>query len=223
MEICVDSRESRSDVPRWLARLGYAITTAELAVGDYAIADKLLVERKAANDLALSIMDGRLFGQAELLASADAKMACVVIEGSLGELYSSIDPEAVAGALSTLTLYYGLPVIPTPSPEHTARLIGRLARHVTEGLGYEIALRAAKPKTDGGRAQYLVEGLPGVGAETARKLILHFGSAAAVFAAGEAELCAVRGIGAKTARGILDALHARPTAFRSTKGAALGE
>lgn len=222
MDIHVDSRESRSDVPRWLSRLGYTTTTAELAMGDYAIGKKVLVERKAANDLALSIMDGRLFGQAELLASADAKMACVVIEGSLGELYSAIDPEAVAGALSTLTLYYGLPVIPTPSAEHTARLLGRLARHATEGLGYEIALRAGKPKTDGGRAQYLVEGLPGVGAETARKLILHFGSAAAVFAAGESDLCAVKGIGAKTARGILDALHARPTAFRSTKGAALG-
>lgn len=221
MEIIVDSRESRSDVPRWLDRLGYTTTTVELAVGDYAIADKVLVERKAANDLALSILDGRLFGQAELLASANAKVPCIVIEGSLADLYSAIDPEAVAGALSTLTLYYGLSVIPTPSGEHTARLIGRLARHTTEGLGYEIALRAAKPKTDGGRAQFLVEGLPGVGAETARKLILHFGSAAAVFAATEADLCAVRGIGAKTARGILDALHARPTAFRSTKGAAL--
>lgn len=221
MEIQVDSRESRSDVPRWLARLGYTTAAAELAVGDYAIGDKVLVERKAANDLVASILDGRLFGQAELLASAHAKVSCIVIEGSLADLYSSIDPEAVAGALSTLTLYYSLPVIPTPSAEHTARLIGRFARHTTEGLGYEIALRAAKPKTDGGRAQYLVEGLPGVGAETARKLITHFGSAAAVFAATEAELCAVRGIGAKTARGILDALHARPTAFRSTKGVAL--
>lgn len=71
MDIHVDSRESRSDVPRWLSRLGYTTTTAELAMGDYAIGEKVLVERKAANDLALSIMDGRLFGQAELLASAD--------------------------------------------------------------------------------------------------------------------------------------------------------
>lgn len=31
MEICIDSR---SDVPRWLSRLGYTTTTDELAVGE---------------------------------------------------------------------------------------------------------------------------------------------------------------------------------------------
>lgn len=214
-EIIIDSRETRSEVPRWLERLGVATGQAEMQVGDYMVADAFLVERKAANDFALSIMDGRLFGQAELLASNEAR-GMIVVEGSLAEINSAIDPEALAGALSALVVFFEMPVITVPGPEQTARLLARLARHVTEGLGYEIPLRK-KPKFDGSLAQFLVEGLPGVGPETARKLIGHFGTPRQVFAASAADLQQVKGIGGKTAASIQTALDARPTGYRSTK------
>ncbi|MCL4682447.1 MAG: hypothetical protein KJZ92_14410 [Rhodocyclaceae bacterium] len=54
--VIIDSRESRSEVPRWLERLGVATEQAEMQVGDYLVADAFLVERKAANDFALSII-----------------------------------------------------------------------------------------------------------------------------------------------------------------------
>lgn len=66
-------------------------------------------------------------------------------------------------------------------------------------------------------SQYLVEGLPGVGPETARKLISHFGSARDVFAASVTELRACKGIGPMTAEGITAALDLVPTSFRVTK------
>lgn len=56
-----------------------------------------------------------------------------------------------------------MPVLVVPGPEQTARLLARMVRHATEGLGYEIPLRAKKQRPDGAMAQYLVEGLPGVG------------------------------------------------------------
>lgn len=215
--ITVDSRESRCNVPTWLNRFGFQTEIAELPVGDYRIGDDLAIERKDANDFALSVMDGRLFGQAELLASTFQHTA-VIVEGDLADIYSRIEPEALAGALSSLVIFFRIPVITVRNEEATARLIGRLGKHATEGLGYEIALRAGKPKHDGGLAQYLVEGLPGVGAETARRLIQHFGSASRVFGASKDELQQVRGIGAKTASGIRSALEYTPTSFRSTKG-----
>lgn len=214
--VTVDHRESRCAVPSWLNRLGFQTEVAELPVGDYRIGDKVAIERKDANDFALSVMDGRLFGQAELLASTFPNCA-IVVEGDLSSVYSKIEPEALAGALSALVVFFQMPVITVRDEEATARLIGRLGKHATEGLGYEIALRTSKPKHDGGLAQYLVEGLPGVGAETARRLLQHFGSPGNVFAAGANELQQVKGIGAKTATGIRAALDYAPSSFRSTK------
>lgn len=55
-----------------LRRAGVPFVQQELAAGDYQIGDVLL-ERKSANDLAASILDGRLFPQAEALSNAAAR------------------------------------------------------------------------------------------------------------------------------------------------------
>lgn len=219
--LLVDSRESRCEVPIWLRKLGYATESAELAVGDYHAPGLVIIERKAAGDFVSSLLDSRLFGQAELLAAHDDR-AVMIIEGTLDRVRSDIQPEALAGALSALSMYYRLSVLPTTGPEQTARVIGRLMLHRSTGLGYEINLRTAKPKVDGAVSQYLVEGLPGIGPAMARKLLAHFGSAAAVFGASSAQLQAVKGVGAKMADALQRALHHRPTWFRDTKGPAPG-
>lgn len=220
--LLVDSRESRSEVPAWLAKLGYATQSTELQVGDYHAPGYVLVERKSAVDFVTSLMDSRLLGQAEMLASHDDR-AVMIIEGGLDKVRSAMQPEAVAGALSALTMYYGLTVLPTTGPEQTARVLGRLLIHRVNGLGYDIATRVAKPKVDGAISQYLVEGMPGVGPQVARRLLEHFGSAAAVFAASSVELQGVKGVGAKMADAMLQALHHKPSAFRDTKGPAPGQ
>lgn len=218
MTVCitVDSRESRCGVPGWLSRLGYQTETAELPVADYRVGDLLGVERKTAQDFVASVLDGRLFGQAELLTCSFGH-AAIIVEGSLASVRASVEPEALAGAMSALVVFFRVPIITVEDEEAAARLIGRLARHVTDGLGYEIPLRVNKPKHDGGMAQYLVEGLPGVGAETARRLLRHFGSPACVFAASVPELQEVKGVGAKTALNIRAALNHAPTSFLETK------
>lgn len=108
-----------------------------------------------------------------------------------------------------------------PSSDSSARLLARMHKHLTEGLGYEVATRVAKPRVapDGAMSQYLVSGLPGVGPELARRLVMHFGSAGAVFAASEKDLCSVKGIGTGTARKIVESLQLRPSNFRTTKAA----
>jgi ERCC4-type nuclease len=217
LRLLVDSRESRSAVPGHLRRFGHAFDMVELSAGDYAVPGKFVLERKASNDFVASIEDGRLFGQAELLAGHHDQ-PFIVLEGSIESLHSAMNPESIAGALSALAVFYQIQILPSPSPEFSARQIGRLQRHYCAGLGYDIPSRVLKPRTDGGRSQYLVEGLPGVGAAACRSLLTHFGSAAAVFAADEASLSAVKGIGAKTAKGIRQALEYRPTGYRSTKG-----
>ena len=216
--LLVDSQERRSGIGPRLSRMGFPVRTKKLPAGDYALPGSFLIERKEANDFVTSIMDGHLFHQAELLAS-QADRPLMILEGSLDEIYSGIDPESIAGALSALVLFYGIAILPTSDVDGTARLIGRLIRHATRGLGYEIPMRTDKPRCDSGAALFLVEGLPGVGPGMARKLLQYFKTPARIFAADANELRAVKGVGPITSASILGALNTAPTAFRSTKTA----
>jgi len=214
--LLVDSREKRSGIGKRISSLGYSVKTKKLSIGDYSLPGKFIIERKEANDFVTSIMNGHLFHQAELLAS-HADQPFIILEGNLGDTYSAIDPESIAGAISALLLFYGIALAPSPSIEATTRLIGRMLKHATEGLGYEIPLRPNKPKYDSGMALFLVEGLPSVGPAMARKLLDYFGSPSKIFSANAGELRKVKGVGPRTISSILEALHTAPKAVRTTK------
>jgi ERCC4-type nuclease len=215
--IVVDSRETNSRIPAHLRDLGVDFVMQEMPAGDYRVG-AFLIERKSIADLATSILDARLFAQAEAIALA-AERPALLIEGNIQDLPNDMHPDSLPGAISALSVFWGLSVFTAPNQMGTARLLARLHHHQVNGLGYEVATRVAKPKDspDGALAQYLVCGLPGVGPEVARKLIAHFGSARAVFAASAAELVQCKGIGPKTAAAIVASLDQMPTSFRSTK------
>lgn len=221
VDLVVDSRETNSGIPALLRREGVPFKLQELAAGDYRIGD-IVLERKAAHDFYASILDGRLFSQVEAMCLQAPGHVYMIVEGALASATNGLHPKALPGAVSALSLIYGVQLVWTTNVQGTAHTIERLWKHASEGLGYEINLRVKKPKAtqspDGASAQYLVEGLPGVGAETARALLRHFGSARAVFAATDAQLRACPGIGPKSAAAIATALDQQPQTFRVTKG-----
>lgn len=204
--IIVDSRESRSGLTLKLQALGATVVSEELECGDYVLAEGFVVERKTATDLIVSILDKRIFTQAAVMKSA-YKRAVVVVEGDVFSTRSVIAPEALLGAMSWLTVLEGIPVLTTRDTAQTAQLLLTMQRHATEGLGYEIALRGAKPKDRSAQSQFLVEGLQGIGPSAAKKLLSAFGSAHAVFNADAAALRAVAGIGPKTVVAIRETLE----------------
>lgn len=217
--IVIDSRESRSSIPGRLAARGIPIVRQEMARGDYLIADRFVVERKdCSSDLAASIMDGRLFSQLEMLPT-DGHVPVILLEGDISRMRSAIEPEAIAGALAAMVVFFPVRIVPSANEEQSAASLARMHTQATEGLGYELALRVARPKPPA-IAQYLVEGLPGIGAETARKLLLHFGSARRIFMASEIELRAIKGVGPKTVAAIQEALDLEPKSFPIRKTAA---
>ena len=216
-DLIVDSRETNTGIPALLRRAGVPFLQQELAAGDYQIGDVLL-ERKSANDLAASILDGRLFPQAEALSNAAAR-PMLLIERDIRAIASRMHEDALPGAISALALYWKVNILWAPDAPSVVRLLERMWRHTNEGLGYEVPLRVRKPptKADGAVAQYLIEGLPGVGPETARRLVQHFGTARRVFSATPQQLRECQGIGPKTADSIVGALDLVPSSFRQTR------
>jgi Fanconi anemia group M protein len=197
--VTADMREQRSGVVSLLERSPLIeVLHAELPVGDYVLSESVVVERKEATDFVNSIMDRRLFGQIAQMKATYARPV-LLLEGDVFATRSAISAEALHGALSWLSVIEGISVVHSRGVNQTAALLETMARHANEGLGYDLALRGAKPKNLKVLAQYAVEGLPGCGPGTAKKLLDHFGSVGAVFAASEADLCGVRGIGKKSA------------------------
>ncbi|WP_126448045.1 ERCC4 domain-containing protein [Sulfuricystis multivorans] len=202
--ITVDSRETRSGIALKLKNIpGVSLEQAELTSGDYLIGTSVAVERKAASDFVISLMEGRLFDQLARMV-IEYERAIVLVEGNIYETRSAISPESLDGALSYISLLSGASLIHSPSLARTPFILHRMALHVQNGLGYEIPLRA-KPKGLTA-AQYILEGLPGVGPKLAQALLAHFGTPRAVFSATREELLQVKGLGPKSADTIISAL-----------------
>lgn len=205
VSIIADSRESRSGIADKLSKLpAVTVQQAELSSGDYLLGNGVAVERKAATDFVLSLMEGRLIEQLARM-SIEHERPVVLIEGDIYDTRSAIAPEALDGAISYISLLSGAALVFSPSLARTPHLLYRMALHVQHGLGYELALRGSKPKGSAA-AQFLLEGLPTVGPKAAQTLLAHFGSPRAVFAASREQLLAVKGIGPKSADAILAAL-----------------
>jgi len=205
--IPVDSRETRSKMAERLVQIGgVTVLHEELEAADYTVGDGILgVERKEVNDLAASIMDGRVFGQIELCKST-FQTAVVLIEGDMRQIRSAIAPQALDGFLSYVALLSGVQLMHSTDADHTAALLHRMALHVTHGLGYEVSLRAGKPKDLSSIRRYLVEGLPSIGPAGAKTLLTALKTPRAVFTATREELATIKGIGPKTIDRIFEVL-----------------
>lgn len=131
--LIVDSRETNSMIPTMLKEAGLAFEQQEMDVGDYRIGPDIVIERKSARtDLAVSIMEGRLFGQAEALCAVAARPVFLV-EGNLSDVKSQIGEDALWGAISALSVFWHMQVLFSQDVRSSAKLIGTMARHVTEG------------------------------------------------------------------------------------------
>jgi NAD-dependent DNA ligase len=107
-----------------------------------------------------------------------------------------------------MLLQYGMSVLTTPDVEETVSLIAMMARHEQVGIP-EISLVPKRKATDLPDLQRrVIEMLPGCGRVLARDLLQHFGGVRRIVNATEAELRAVRGIGAKKAAQIVRVLDA---------------
>lgn len=204
--IYADSREHSSRVLRELEQLNVNIKVKNLAVADYQLSEDVGIERKTTSDFTNSIMDKRLHKQAKELVE-NFKKPLIIIEGT--DLYSGpVHPNAVRGALASIAVDFGIPLIPTKSPEDTAAMINRIAIREQREEKSEIQVRTEKkPLTTWDQQLYIIESLPNVGPVTARKLLEEFKNVKAVINASEDDLKRVEGIGDKIAKRIVSVVN----------------
>ncbi|KDE55728.1 DEAD/DEAH box helicase [Methanoculleus sp. MH98A] len=207
--ITVDDRETSSRVVGRLYELGASIALERLEVGDYAVGDRILVERKTVQDFMNTLVERDLFGQIKAMADAVPRPV-LIIEGE-DDLYAvrNIHPNAIRGTLAAITVDMGVALIRTRDADDTAETLYVLAQRE----GSERGERKVHPKKSyrsvREEQEYALAAFPNVGLKSARLLLEHFGSLKAIVDAEPEELAAVHGIGEKTARAIWD-LARRP-------------
>jgi Fanconi anemia group M protein len=183
-------------------RLGVEVEVCQLKVGDFILSNRVGVERKSTGDFLQSIVDKRLMSQAKILRETFERPV-LILEG--GNLYSrrAIHPNAVRGSLAALAVDMGIPILPTRDEKETALILFAIARREQLDESREVAVRGeSKGLTLPEHQRFVVEGLPGVSAVLAKRLLEHFGTVERVMCASEEELKQVHGIGREKARSI---------------------
>ena len=206
--IAIDDRETSSKVVEVLSGMGAAIRLERLACGDYAIGDRILVERKTARDFADTLVNRDLLGQVKAMADA-AIRPVLIIEG--GDLYTQRDihPNAIRGVLAALTVDMGVSVLFTRDEEDTAQMLMVLAKR-EEGERGERKVHPHKIHRSVREDQeYIISAFPEIGMKNARLLLSHFGSIQGIVNASLEELVAVKGIGEKTGQKVFDLCRAQ--------------
>ena len=214
ISILVDDRERSSAVMEELRRYDQVeVQVQRLAVGDYCLDKHLIVERKTLPDMMASIVDGRMFRQAMRLVSSEFD-PLLILEGTSADTRGArVSREAVQGAMITVSVILGIPVLRSHSPQETAWLMVRAAVQVKKVISGNTHRPGYRPKGRRKRQLSILQGLPRIGPERAERLLDRFGSIQNVINASYDELLSVDGIGKDTARKIQDILNEPPSGY----------
>lgn len=180
MKVIADLHEKNSLVASELVSLGVNADFQHLKVADYLIGN-IAIERKTINDFISSMINRRLLRQLEDLQQYEKKL--LIIEGiDEQELYNDkndgenkgMHSNSIRGMLLYTSLEANCPIILTKDYQDTAKFLFLIARKM-EKTKQPISLHAKKKaRNKKEQIQYIIEGFPGIGPATARKLIKEF-------------------------------------------------
>jgi DNA excision repair protein ERCC-4 len=215
LRIIVDDREKKSGIPELLKSVGLNVEMKTLPIGDYIVAPETIVERKSIRDLMASVFDGRLFDQCTRLKE-HFENPIVLIEGNVDEIEEITDnPLIFYGALSTVVLDFKIPVIPTPSAAHTAKLLVSMCSRKDAPKGPYMKKIKKSPDLERQQLSSLCS-LPGVGEKFAVRMLEKFGTPLKVFTATTAELAKVEGLGEARSKKIKKVLDTKSKHLKKT-------
>ena len=180
-----------------------------MKVADYII-NEIAIERKTVDDFIGSMINKRLIRQLEELQQYPKKL--LLIEGlEHQDLYKSneeyeeskvgIHPNAIRGFLLSISLKFNVPIIFSKNYEDSARYMALLAKK----KDVESSIRATKKFLNlKEQKQYILEGFPGIGPKSAKKLLKKYKTLQAIFNASNEELEEILGKKAELFKKILE-------------------
>jgi len=202
VDVVVDDREPGRYAELFREAGAARVAVERLKVGDFIVNRRWVFERKTISDLCVSLVDGRLFRQAIRMLKAPG-WPVIVLEGDSRDAEAChVSREAIQGALITVSVFFGIPVLRSMDAAETVRLVDYTVGQEGRFSGGAVQRHGYRPKRKKSRRLYVLQGLPGVGRERAEKLLETFGTVGGVMSAGEDELAAVEGVGRVTARKI---------------------
>lgn len=210
-KIIIDYREKNSLIASELIKEGFDIEFRELKIADYII-NNIAIERKTIPDFISSMINKRIIRQLQELQHYENRL--LIIEGtSEQELYGddidknnfsnniinfeanenkrrAIHPNAIRGFLLSITIKQKIPIILTKNYEDTARYLSLLAKKKERESSLNVTKKSLNKKE---RLQFILEGFPGIGPKTSKKLLEKFGSIKKIVNASIEELTKIIG------------------------------
>lgn len=167
--IIIDTREKQSLVVANLVEKNAKISFEMLEIGDYLI-NEIAIERKTFQDFQGSIINKRLVEQLSNLKKYEK--CFLILEGFFYDYKNSILHEnAIRGMLLSVALDFGIPIIYTENEEDTANFLITLAKKFDKPKT-DLSLRQKKSEMSiEEKKQFVLEGFPGIGPTTAKKLL----------------------------------------------------
>lgn len=193
ISVTIDHREKLSGLPGLLSNEEVELNYRTLKAGDYLVNDEILVERKTANDFALSILSGRLFRQCSKLRLS-GKVCLIIVEGNLFDTRHEISDEALKGAMLSVMARWQVPVYTVRDKKETAHAIVRVGMQNMKTEHNFAGWSKGSRRNRNSQVNFLCS-LPSVGPHLAKRLLAAFGSVASIINASEKELAKVEGIG----------------------------
>jgi len=205
LSILVDNRERNLDIIDSLSQNNVRLSFLQLPVGDYIVSDRMCIERKTVRDFESSIIDNRLFEQAQRLKDGFSK-PIVIIEGDLQEC--NLGRNVILGTILALYTDYNIQVINSTDAVETSYILSKFAER--EQIQERREPRLAGSKRAFTQYQWqlsLLSSLPGIGPSLAKGLIAKFKTIKNVANASTDELTEVDKIGKKKAERIYTVIN----------------
>ncbi|MHC5081912.1 MAG: ERCC4 domain-containing protein [Planctomycetota bacterium] len=191
-DVVVDCFERAPEIVEVLeGKYGLHCREEKLRAGDYLVGGRVLVERKRGKDFEQSMISGRLFQQAQKLA-ASRHLPLIILENVPG--WTGVSTNALQGAVLSLILDFGVPVIHTSSKRESAFVLADIYHRLGKSPSASVRL-GYRPRRLRNRALFVITSLPGVGRTVGENALCHFGSLRSAFEAEEKSWRAVSGIG----------------------------
>ncbi|PTD93376.1 Hef nuclease [archaeon SCG-AAA382B04] len=209
MKIFADHRELNSGVIEELNKLDLEVEIKQLEVGDFVLSSSVCAERKTTEDFISSMIDRGKRGLFDQLNELNKNFASPILLLEGEGLYTSrqVHPNAIRGAISTVSIDYRIPIINTKDAEETAQYLFSIAKKEQEEKEKSIRFHAKKSsRTLKEKQEYIVSALPMIGPKTAKTLLNNFGTIREIVNAEKRDLLKIEGIGEKRAKRIIEIL-----------------